>query len=199
MSTSAAIELRVGERCRIHSLAGRADLNTKTAKLQKWDEAAGRWEVKVAGSQEEVRIKPANLAPIRVPAQASVSLPKATAEGEDEDSGVYVNATIGGKQVALDPKELKRRFHEVVARYNLMEGPKSDAIADFLTNGESSSVSSLQFAERFGTSEEDASTFLAWINVGIAFKEQYMDPNQEQADSMGQEAARARREAAGVV
>ena len=112
---------------------------------------------------------------------------------------MYVNAMIGGKQVALDPKELKRRFHEVVTRYNLMEGPKSDAIADFLTSGAASSVSAAEFAERFGTSEDDASTFLAWINVGIAFKEQYMDPNQEQADSLSQEAARARRDKAGVV
>ena len=36
-------------------------------------------------------------------------------------------------------------------------------------------------------------------NVGITFKEQYMDPNQEKADEMSQEAARARRDAAGVV
>ena len=67
--------------------------------------------------------------------------------------------------------------------------------------------------------EEDASVFLAWINVGVAFKEQvpttpprpvapclaprflltrpppaqYMDPNQEEADQMAQNAASERR------
>ena len=60
----------------------------------------------------------------------------------------------------------------------------ADAVADFLTSGEASTVSSSEFAARFGMTEEDASIFLAWVNVGISFKEQYMDPNQEQADAL---------------
>eukprot|EP00967_Tisochrysis_lutea_P086011 scaffold120986_cov33-Tisochrysis_lutea.AAC.2 len=35
-------------------------------------------------------------------------------------------------------------------------------------------VSAAEFAARFSVSEDEASIFLAWINVGVAFKEQYM-------------------------
>ena len=60
---------------------------------------------------------------------------------------------------------------------------QSDAIADFMTSGESRSVSSSEFAERFGTTVEDGESFLAWLNVGIAFKEQYMDRSEEEKNA----------------
>ena len=170
-------------RCRITGLSGRADLNGKTCKLLKFNEEAGRWEAMCV--DEGVRLKPANLKPLRPPPKpASCVLPEATATEEEEDCGVYVNAELNGERVAIDPGKLKKDFGKVVAKYKFDKGPQQDAIADFLTSGEASSVTAKEFAERFGTNEEDASIFLAWINVGVAFKEQYMDPNQEEADAL---------------
>ena len=96
--------------------------------------------------------------------------------------------------MAIDPGKLKKQFEAIVRKYNFADGPRSDAIADFLTSGESSTVTASEFAVRFGTTEEDASIVLAWINVGVAFKEQYMDPNQDQADEL----ARGAKDAQGV-
>ena len=178
-------------RCRISGLSGRADLNGKTCKLLKWNEEAGRWEATCA--KEGVRIKPANLTPVRTPpAPATCVLPAATATEEEDDCGVYVNAELNGERVAIDPGKLKKDFARIVQKYRLDSGPKADAVADFLTSGEASSVSASEFAQRFGTTEEDAGVFLAWINVGVAFKEQYMDPNQGQADELARGATDAK-------
>ena len=185
--------LRVGVRCYIEGLQARSDLNGKTAKLISWADDAGRWAVEVAGTKEGVRVKPANLKPVRS-AQATPTATTTTEDEEEEDSGVYVHARINGEKVAIDPKHLKQQFQKVVTRYSLDRGSKSDAIADFLTSSEKESVTAEEFAERFGTSEEDASIFLAWVNVGIAFKEQYMDPNQEEADKIARQ-----REETGVI
>lgn len=45
---------------RIHGLSARADLNGRTGKLIKFDEPSGRWGLRVDGTGEEVRIRPAN-------------------------------------------------------------------------------------------------------------------------------------------
>lgn len=185
----AASSLHAGCTATIGGLVGRADLNGKIAKLLHFDEAAGRWAVEVVG--EKVRVKVANLT-LRAAALAE-------AGDEGEDSGVYVNATLNGKTVAVDPGLLKKRFEAIVKKYKFDDGPKSDAIADFLTSGECTEVSDEIFAERFGTSIEDASSFLQWLNVGISFKEQYMDPHQEQADAMAEQRRADRRKKTGVV
>ena len=127
-------DLREGVRVRISGLVGRADLNEKTAKLLRLDEAAGRWECEVAGTKEGVRIKPANLTPLRQtpqarPAAEPVPAPppsppakkqqKDEEDEEDEDCGVYVNAKLGGKDVAIDPKRLMQQFQAVVAKYKM--------------------------------------------------------------------------------
>jgi hypothetical protein len=167
-------DLVVGVRARIDGLSGRADLNGKTAKLLRYDRDAARWEVEVAGTREGVRIREANLTPVRQPKQS-------------EQTGVYVNMTVDGRTVSIEPGALKRKFEAVVSRNGLGEGAKADAIADFLTSGEQAEVSTEEFARRFELSDEDASIFLAWVNVGISFKEQYMDPHQDKADAMTKE------------
>ena len=186
-------ELHDGCTARVDGLVSRADLNGTTVKLLHFVEDAGRWAVETpkrgSHAPERLRVKVENLAFVYA----------APPEGEEEDCGVYVNANLNGRQVAVDPGALKKRFGEIVQKYNFTDGPKSDAIADFLTSGESTTVTSEGFAERFGTSVEDASSFLAWVNVGIAFKEQYMDPHQETADKMAEQRRADRMKAAGVV
>ena len=135
----------VGIRVRISGLNGRADLNEKTAKLLRFDAEASRWEVLVAGTKEQVRIKEANLTPLR---PAPVQQTAKDEEADDEDCGVYVKAKLKGQDVAIDPKKLKVEFEKVVARYGLNDGDKADGIADLLCSGEQTTVSASQFAER---------------------------------------------------
>lgn len=56
--------VRPGQRVIIKDLKQRADLNDMHAVLMRHDEASGRWEVKLLGSGEGVRVKPTNLQPI---------------------------------------------------------------------------------------------------------------------------------------
>eukprot|EP00324_Dicrateria_rotunda_P004860 CAMPEP_0206155604 /NCGR_PEP_ID=MMETSP1474-20131121/2231_1 /ASSEMBLY_ACC=CAM_ASM_001110 /TAXON_ID=97495 /ORGANISM="Imantonia sp., Strain RCC918" /LENGTH=196 /DNA_ID=CAMNT_0053554311 /DNA_START=71 /DNA_END=662 /DNA_ORIENTATION=- len=166
-----AVALGKGGKARVEGLVGRADLNGLTVVLLGFFEDVGRWGV-CTPTGEQVRVKVANLVALEAP-------PEGKPENEEEDdSGVYVNATLNGRSVAIDPKKLKVEFERIVKHYKLDTGEKADAIADFLCNGEAQSVSTEEFATRFGTSVEDASSFLAWINVGVAFKEQYMDPHE---------------------
>lgn len=184
------MELHAGCTASIDGLVGRADLNGQTAKLLHYVEDAGRWAVEVKA--ERVRVKPANLTLVS-------AAPPAEEEGEEEGTGVYVNAQLNGKSVAMEPGLMKKQFEAIVKKYRFTDGPKSDAIADFLTSGASTSVSAEQFAERFGTTEDDASAFLAWVNVGIAFKEQYMDPHQGTADAMAEKRRAENAKRAGVI
>jgi len=62
-SVDPASLLKRGQRVGITGLAGRADLNGKYGSLLEWAADAGRWGVKVDGTNECVRIKPQNLVP----------------------------------------------------------------------------------------------------------------------------------------
>eukprot|EP00930_Biecheleria_cincta_P072010 TRINITY_DN59452_c0_g1_i1.p1 TRINITY_DN59452_c0_g1~~TRINITY_DN59452_c0_g1_i1.p1 ORF type:complete len:876 (+),score=154.69 TRINITY_DN59452_c0_g1_i1:26-2629(+) len=53
--------LIIGARVEIQNLKSRADLNGKTAEVVSRDEGAGRWEVNVESSRENIRCKPENL------------------------------------------------------------------------------------------------------------------------------------------
>ena len=167
-------ELQKGDRAELLGLQSRSDLNGKQARILQWIEDKGRWAVQVDGSKELVRVKPDNLKKVEKPVEA---------EPTDEEIGVFVNAKFNGQSVAIEPGKLKKQFMAVVQKYGFAEGEKSDAIADFMTSGESRSVSSKEFAERFGTTVEDGESFLAWLNVGIAFKEQYMDRSEEEKNA----------------
>eukprot|EP00965_Chrysotila_dentata_P023015 762559-Pleurochrysis_carterae.AAC.3 len=69
-------------------------------KVLKFFPSASRWGVQCVGSGEGLKVKAENLTP----------LGENEAVEEEEDSGVYVNARLGDKNVAIDPAELKRRF-----------------------------------------------------------------------------------------
>ena len=68
----------------------------------------------------------------------------------------------------------------VVDKYGFDQGAKSDEIADFVES-HAHAVTCAAFAARFGTSDEDADTFLTWLNVGLAFREQYLAERVEDA------------------
>jgi hypothetical protein len=187
-----AIEPRC--RVRIDGLKARPDLNGTEGEALSYHADAGRWGVKCDAGGELVRVREANLTVV-----AAAPAEEVAATAEEEESGVYVKAHLNGKQVALDPGHLKRQFQAIVKKYHFDTGKHSDEIADFLTSDAASTVTPAEFAARFGTTEADASTFLAWINVGVAFKEQYMDPHQQQADEMSSSAARAKADRAGIV
>lgn len=83
----------------------------------------------------------------------------------------------------------KAEFDRIVQKYGLNSEEKSSQIADFLTTtgttnaGNDSAddgnlnrqVSAAEFADKFGTTPEEAVVFLEWIKVGVNFKQQAMD------------------------
>ncbi len=71
----------------------------------------------------------------------------------------------------MNIKEHKKKFDEVVKKYNLTTDTKAEEIATFLTskkNGEK--ISSEEFATLFAMSENDAKIFLTFIEIGLDFK-----------------------------
>ena len=85
-----------------------------------------------------------------------------------------------GKDLAIQPGQLRAQFMAVVDKYGYDQGAKSDEIADFVES-HAHAVTCAAFAARFGTSDEDADTFLTWLNVGLAFREQYLAERVEDA------------------
>lgn len=68
----------------------------------------------------------------------------------------------------------KAEFDRIRLKYGLDK--KADAISDLLTmQGNEGGVSVNDFAERFGTTPEEAMVFLEWIKVGVKFKEETLD------------------------
>jgi aspartokinase len=67
----------------------------------------------------------------------------------------------------------KKEFDRIRKHYGLDSEEKSTEIAEYMTCGET--VSAASFAEKFGTSMEEAVVFLEWIQVGVKFKEQTLD------------------------
>jgi hypothetical protein len=76
----------------------------------------------------------------------------------------------------------KREFDRIIKAYQLDTNEKSEEIAEFLTSkdrDQDDKVSAPEFAEKFGTTKEEAVVFLEWIKVGIKFKEQSIDAAQK--------------------
>uniref|UniRef100_A0A7S4BX12 TolA protein n=1 Tax=Chrysotila carterae TaxID=13221 RepID=A0A7S4BX12_CHRCT len=182
-TASAQPKLVSGGRARLKGLAKRADLNGKEVKVLKFFPSASRWGVQCVGSGEGLKVKAENLTP----------LGENEAVEEEEDSGVYVNARLGDKNVAIDPAELKRRFQAVVSKYGLDKGDKAAEIAELLTTGPNTTITADAFAEKYGTTVDEASEFLGWVNVGVAFRENYM------GEGKPSEAAAAAAKKAGVL
>ena len=68
----------------------------------------------------------------------------------------------------------KAEFDRIRLKYGLDK--KADEISELLTmRGNEGGVSVNDFAERFGTTPEEAMVFLEWIKVGVKFKEETLD------------------------
>jgi hypothetical protein len=73
-----------------------------------------------------------------------------------------------------------REFRRVIYRHGLDKGDKAERLADFLTDTEAQdTITAQELGQRFDIPQDDASTFLAWINVGLRFKETNMDPQSD--------------------
>ena len=69
-------------------------------------------------------------------------------------------------------------FDRIIKKYKLDTDEKSSEIAEFLTStneGGESNISAPVFAEKFGTTMEEAVVFLEWIKVGVKFKQESLD------------------------
>lgn len=75
----------------------------------------------------------------------------------------------------MDIEEHKRRFDEIITKYGLDEESKAGEVADFLTRHDKPSVSAGEFAKLFGMEEEEAVTFLSFIERGLRFKQDHLD------------------------
>jgi len=68
----------------------------------------------------------------------------------------------------------KAEFDRIRLKYGFDK--KADEISNLLTmQGNEGGVSVNDFAERFGTTPEEAMVFLEWIKVGVKFKEETLD------------------------
>ena len=155
------VSLRPGCSVCLQGLSSRVELNGRTGVVIQWLEDRERWAIEMADSQELVRVRPNNVS----------MLPPAQSE-----AGEYVQSSFNGKDIAIEPGQLKAQFMSLVRKHGL--GAKSDEIADFITSQERA-VSCADFAMRFGTTEGDADTILTWLNVGFDFREQYLAPYLE--------------------
>eukprot|EP01013_Petalomonas_cantuscygni_P011066 TRINITY_DN24363_c0_g1_i1.p1 TRINITY_DN24363_c0_g1~~TRINITY_DN24363_c0_g1_i1.p1 ORF type:complete len:159 (-),score=14.22 TRINITY_DN24363_c0_g1_i1:46-522(-) len=100
-----------------------------------------------------------------------------------------VGVKLGSAMVAEDAKDdtkdgqeirrLKARFDKIRTQYGLDK--RSDEVTDFLVSGGSDGVSPANFSARFNMPVADAEAFLAWIQMGVHFKETAMDPITRQA------------------
>lgn len=89
----------------------------------------------------------------------------------------------------------KREFDRIRQHYKMDTEEKSEAIAKFLTDdsGGETSVTAAAFAEKFGTTQEEAVVFLEWIKVGVNFREQTIDAAKKSGFGGAVDAGAARR------
>lgn len=73
----------------------------------------------------------------------------------------------------------KREFDAIVEKYGLRDESKALEIAEFLTSHKGESVSAKEFADLFAMTSEEAVVFLSFIQRGIKFKEQHIDPHKD--------------------
>lgn len=74
-----------------------------------------------------------------------------------------------------DIAEHKEAFEKIAHKYDLRNEEKAGEIADFLVSHPAGKVSAPEFAKLFAMSEEEAETFLSFIDRGLRFKEQHID------------------------
>lgn len=139
--------LAEGETVSLFDLNARADLNGQEAQLLQWLGDRERWVVRVRGTEELVRIKPANM---RRPLAAVPT------------HGELVNYS----------GHLRGRFMDVVKGHGFDQPSRTEEIAEYMTSRDAADVTCSAFARRFGTSQEDAEAFLEWLNIGLQFSEE---------------------------
>jgi len=83
-------------------------------------------------------------------------------------------------EMAARYRVLKENFEAVVAKHGLNSNKNSDRIADFLTRSDREHTTAGDFATEFSIPVDDADKFLQWVNVGLDFKERFMDPHNEE-------------------
>lgn len=69
--------------------------------------------------------------------------------------------------------EHKKRFDEIIKKYNLSEEKKAQEIVDYLIKTQKIKVE--EFATLFAMKNEDAQLFLSFINKGLEFKKKNID------------------------
>jgi len=77
----------------------------------------------------------------------------------------------------MELQKHKEEFENIVKKYKLDEQDKAQEIANFLTKG--NSISYKEFATLFAMSEDEAKTFLSFIQKGIEYKEEHIDKNKK--------------------
>ena len=99
-------------------------------------------------------------------------------EHQKEDWKRHKKATCNDAFQADQHTLHKEGFDRIIKKYSLDSDAKSTEIAEFLTSAQDpqdNKVSAAAFAEKFGTTNEEAVVFLEWIKVGIKFKEESLD------------------------
>jgi len=75
---------------------------------------------------------------------------------------------------------MKSEFDEVVARHNLHSQASSEKVADLFSRTHHTYVSAEDCSKELGIPIEDSQKLLSWMQVGLDFKEKYMDPHNNQ-------------------
>ncbi len=72
----------------------------------------------------------------------------------------------------MNIEEHYKEFARVIKEYKLDDPDQAEKVAHYLTSG---TVSTKDFAEKFGLSEKDAAVFLEFVMKGVRFKEEHID------------------------
>ena len=109
-------------------------------------------------------------------------------EHQKQDWKRHKKATCNDAYQADQHTLHKKEFDRIIKAYGLDTEAKSTEIAEFLTGAQGehdNKVSATAFAEKFGTTNEEAVVFLEWIKVGVQFRESTMDAAKKAGFSNG--------------
>eukprot|EP00035_Acanthoeca_spectabilis_P034624 m.30202 g.30202 ORF g.30202 m.30202 type:complete len:165 (-) comp6766_c0_seq2:1392-1886(-) len=81
-------------------------------------------------------------------------------------------------------KRHKEEFERIVKQYKLDKGTKADELSAFLTDPANAHITPEMMKETFGLEEGDAKTFLSWIHLGVTFKKEHLDGQQEMMEQL---------------
>lgn len=167
MSEEADKRLVIGATAKVKGLKGAPEHNGCIGQLLEFVEEKGRWQIKLSNNGLVLGVKPANLDFVRAP--------EPDVDDQDDMEGALMQRT-------------KRKFDRIVKKYNLFSEDKAGEIADLLTGSDESvsRISSVDFAAKYGMQEEEAETFLRWIQMGVKFKEEAIDPHNDASQGLAE-------------